>query len=133
MPLTKAALDALRAEKTLQACEGLQPGSFSSNEGWVVVNAIGDPMRPETYSDRFRQAAADAGLPKIRLHDLRHTTASILASDGVALTTAAGLLTHDPVVFAKTYAHLYDRDKRIAVQGLDQRLNPQITLGDGSP
>lgn len=123
VPLGRATIDALRTEKALQAAERLRAGAAYLDEGWVVVDALGRPMRPETYSGRFRQLASEAGLPVIRLHDLRHTTASILASNGVALTTAAGLLGHDPVVFARTYAHLYDKDKRDAVRGLDQRLS----------
>ena len=41
------------------------------------------------------------------------------------MLVAADILGHDPVVFAKTYAHLYDGDRRTAVDGLGSRLSLQ--------
>ena len=71
-------------------------------------------MRPETYSRLFSRHAVAAELPKIRLHDLRHTAASLLASQGVPIITAAALLGHDPQVFAEIYAHHYPDDLKRA-------------------
>ena len=73
----------------------------------VVVNEAGDPIRPETYSDLFRAHVKTVGLPRIRLHDLRHTAASLMLDAGVPLTVAAKVLGHDPQVLAQTYSHPY--------------------------
>jgi integrase len=43
-----------------------------------VVNQLGQPVRPEWYSDRFRQLARAARLPKIRLHDARRSAATLM-------------------------------------------------------
>ena len=69
----------------------------------MVVDERGTPMRPERYGDLFQVHARAAGLPRIRLHDLRHIAASLLKSRGVPMLTAASLLGHDPMIFAKVY------------------------------
>lgn len=40
-------------------------------------------MEPRTFSRSFEHHVADAGLPKIRLHDLRHTHATLALAAGV--------------------------------------------------
>ena len=42
------------------------------------MDAIGQPVRPEAYSDRFRALACQAGLPVVRLHSVRHTLGLIM-------------------------------------------------------
>jgi integrase len=55
----------------------------------------------------FRQARAAAGLVDFRFHDLRHTTASLLANAGVDLGTIAAILGHKTLQTTKRYRHLY--------------------------
>jgi integrase len=127
VPLGALATQSLRAARALQASEKLGAGPGYFDEGLVVADPLGRGIRPETYSSKFRQIISALSLPPIRLHDLRHTTASILASNGVTQYVAAGLLGHDPAVFAKTYAHLYPAEIRDAIEGLDRRLNGSDT------
>lgn len=108
VPLGPEVVAALRTLRKTQAQERLAAGEAYENTGLVVVNELGTPVRPERYSDLFHTHREAAGLPRIRLHDLRHTAASLLAENGVPIITAASLLGHDPMVFAKTYAHVYD-------------------------
>ena len=44
---------------------------------------MGEPYHPERVSKLFVQAVKKAGLPRIRLHDLRHTYATLALSAGV--------------------------------------------------
>lgn len=55
----------------------------------------------------FRQARAAAGLEDFRFHDLRHTTASLLANAGVDLGTIAAILGHKTLQTTRRYRHLY--------------------------
>lgn len=66
--------------------------------------------------------AAAAKLPRIRLHDARHSAASLLAGIGTPIVVAAGLLGHHPNVYATVYAHLYPEDKEKAINGLESVL-----------
>jgi integrase len=43
-----------------------------------VVNEVGEPYRPEWYSDQLRYLAKAAGLPVIRLHDARHICGTLM-------------------------------------------------------
>lgn len=114
VPLGAEVVADLRVLRALQASERLAAGEAYTVTGLVVVNEIGVALRPERYSDLFHLHAEAAGLPRIRLHDLRHTAASLLASNAVPIVTAAALLGHDPMVYAKVYAHHYADDLRKA-------------------
>lgn len=58
------------------------------------------------------------GLSDVRLHDLRHTFASIAASGGATLPMIGGLLGHTQVQTTKRYAHLFDSPLREAVEAV---------------
>ena len=75
-------------------------------------------MRPERYDDLFQGHAKSAGLPRIRLHDLRHTTASLLHSLGQPPAACAKYLGHTTEVYLRTYAHLYAEDEDATAKGL---------------
>ncbi len=57
-----------------------------------------------------------AGIEGVRLHDLRHTYASILASSGMSLQLIGRLLGHSTIVTTQRYSHLYDDPLREAVE-----------------
>lgn len=52
-------------------------------------------------------------------YSLRHTCASIMAPQGVPVTTAAAVLGQDPAMFLRVYSHLYPGDMRGAAAALD--------------
>lgn len=65
----------------------------------------GQPVRPERYSDAFTRLAKSAGVPAIRLHDARHTAATLLHLRGVPLAVISAWLGHaDPAFTPRTYA-----------------------------
>lgn len=69
----------------------------------VVVDAAGQPLRPERYSDLFRELSDAAGVPRIRLHAVRHSLAGWLHHEGVAPVDAAALLGHTKQVHLASY------------------------------
>lgn len=76
---------------------------------------------PFTYPKRkiqaiFAQARRRAKMPHIHLHDLRHTTASLLVQAGVTLYTVGAILGHTSPQTTARYAHLDDRAKRAAMR-----------------
>ena len=58
-----------------------QQGVRSDGE-LVFSNRSGEPVEPGTVSDALKVALDRAGLPRIRVHDLRHTTATVLLEAG---------------------------------------------------
>ncbi|WP_183092963.1 site-specific integrase [Nocardioides stalactiti] len=93
----------LRSLSARQARDRLAAGSAWSDTGLVVVDALGTPLRPEVYSDRFRRLCKSKGLPEITLHSVRHSLAFWLHSLGVTPADAAALLGHTVDVHLATY------------------------------
>jgi hypothetical protein len=71
---------------------GSRRGPAHRDCGLLVVDALGQPVRPEWYSDRFRALSRTAGVPPITLHSVRHPLAFWLDGLGVTPADAAALL-----------------------------------------
>jgi integrase len=106
LPLVGKALDALR-ELKLQN---------SARSEYVFPQPSGFP-RPYVYFDGYWQKALTAAkLEEFRFHDLRHTTASYLASQGASLLEIADTLGHRTLNMVKRYAHLAQSHKVRAIE-----------------
>ena len=57
-----------------------------------------------------------ANILDVRLHDLRHTYASVLASAGLSLPVIGALLGHATATTTHRYAHLFDDPLRAATE-----------------
>ena len=61
---------------------------------------------PDSIATLYKRILKDAGLPRIRLHDLRHTFASMALQNGVDIKTFSSMLGHYDAGFTlKTYTH----------------------------
>lgn len=101
IPISTAALALLKAMKTTATSDYLFPTSR------------GTPMQDLKRS--WLRVTKAAELPGVRLHDLRHTFASILASHGETLHVIGKLLGHSQQQTTMRYAHLLDDPLRRAV------------------
>ncbi len=73
----------------------------------VFPSEMGELRSPSSVSVAFRRAAAKAGVPPIRLHDVRHTHATLLLRAGVNPKVVSERLGHSSVAFTlDTYAHV---------------------------
>jgi integrase len=86
------------------------------------------PWHPGHVSARFKQAARSAGIT-CRLHDLRHTFASLLVMAGVGLYTVKDLLGHANINTTQRYAHLSDEHLWEALGKLQLTNNQKATNG----
>ena len=72
-------------------------------------------MHPESYSDRFEVLVRKSGLPKIRLHDTRHTCGTVMHLRGVATADISKWLGHAKASFTMaTYVHSQTESLRSA-------------------
>jgi integrase len=95
---------ALRAHRDRQRAEAGAYGPGYRPSGFVFTNLNGDPMAPDRLTRTFRQLAAEAGLPPVRLHDLRHGAATLALAAGVDLRVVQDMLGHSSIVLtADTY------------------------------
>ena len=62
--------------------------------------------------------------PTVRLHDLRHTYASLLISDGASLSVIGALLGHTQPSTTSRYAHLMDDPLRAATERVSTIISP---------
>ena len=101
-------VQALREHRLRQVAERLQAGPAWTDGELVFCNQIGQPLNASsTVLDAFRRALARAGLPKIRLHDLRHTAATLLLSQGCHPKYVQDLLGHSTIALTlDTYSHV---------------------------
>ena len=80
-----------------------------------------EPLRDSTIEKKNTTYAEAAGLPHIRIHDFRHTHASLLVNEGINIQEIARRLGHSKVEQTwNTYAHLYPREEERAVSILDK-------------
>lgn len=108
LPVPADVVTALRSFRAAQAAERLVVGPDWPDTGLVAVNGDGSPIRPETYSGEFARQAKAAGVPVIRLHDVRHTAATMMLDSGNTVSATAKWLGHDPGITLRVYGHVYD-------------------------
>jgi integrase len=95
------------------------------SEVHVVVDELGAPVHPETYSDMFEWRVKKAKLPRIRLHDTRHTCGTLMHLRGVPIAVISAWLGHASASFTmKTYVHSQDDAMRAAGSTLTGMLRP---------
>lgn len=115
---------ALRSHRTNQLEEKLVMGKrWKEPWGLIFVSENGAPIHPSNLLSHFHKTLTRAELPKIRIHDLRHTCATLMLDAGVPLVTVSKILGHSSVaVTAKIYAHALDKSKASAIATLSGRL-----------
>jgi integrase len=73
----------------------------------VFARSDGSPTHPQVRSDAFKKLVARSELPRIRLHDLRHTHATLLLKAGVPIKVVSERLGHSTPGFTMaTYQHV---------------------------
>lgn len=139
--LPEVAIDALRRHRARQD-EARRAAGLNWSEDWADLlftimtttsrrgpgrrpsGRPGDPIQPTTVSKRFPAAMAAAGLPRLRFHDLRHSSASFLLHMQVPPLEVARILGHSSVTTTFTiYAHaLEEQTSPRAAQIMDEAL-----------
>ena len=72
-----------------------------------------------------------AEIPDVRIHDLRHTFASLLVSGGAILEMIGRLLGHTQIGTTQRYAHLIDSPLRAGVNAVGEMLKPRLKVVGG--
>jgi integrase len=112
-------VDELRRHRGRQAEHRLQIGPAWENNDLVIAQDDGTPMSPNALTNAFVRLVATAGVPRIRLHDLRHSAATLLLSRGVNVKVIAEMLGHStPTLTLSTYAHCVETMQQTAADQL---------------
>ncbi len=106
VPLTSEVVERLRAHRAEQAQRLLALGIRVTEEHVVCDRGDGAPIDPSTYGHAAVRIAKQAGLDGVRLHDLRHGVATMLAANGGRPELTSRLLGHSSVAFTlSAYTH----------------------------
>lgn len=97
---------------------------LSGAGGEYVFPGRGSPHRVDVKKDWAALCKA-AKISGVRLHDLRHTYASVLASSGLSLPVIGALLGHSQPSTTARYAHLFDDPLRAATERVAAVVMPQ--------
>jgi integrase len=95
--LPQMAVAALRNHKVLQLEERLLAGSRWQDSGALFTSTIGTFIDPRNLNRQFEKMLEQAGLPKRRFHDLRHTCATLLLVQGVHPRVVMEILGHSRI------------------------------------
>ena len=102
--------------------------SFSETH-FVFGHPDGSPRTPSTVTQQFRRTAKRAGFSNVRLHDLRHTHASLMLQQGTDIKTISTRLGHSSVAFTMdTYAHMLPGMQKSAMEKFESALTNEIQL-----
>jgi len=123
IPLDDDYLSELRTHRIRQMEEKLRRGEEWHENGLVFPTSVGTPFSPRNLIDDLERDANKAGIGKVTVHELRHTSGSLMLQAGKTMTTVSKILGHSSVgVTEKIYAHAYDDDKRDAISAVSRRL-----------
>jgi len=111
------ALEALRAHR-----KGVMTARVSGE--WVFSDGAGGPLRKSNFVRRsFKPLLRRAGLPDIRFHELRHTAATLLLSQGTNPKVVQEMLGHSRVSMTlDTYSHVTPSLQRGAADAMNAML-----------
>ena len=102
-PSTVEVLRTWRSRRILES-SSFDPGDA---ESYVFARPDGTPIHPHLLSDAFKKLVKRSELPRIRLHDLRHTHATLLLKSGVPIKVVSERLGHaTPGFTMATYQHV---------------------------
>ncbi|MCF8606015.1 site-specific integrase [Gordonia sp. HY442] len=110
---------ALVAARERQCVERQTVGSAYRSGAYVVSNEIGDAYSPAVLSRYWREMLVRVGMRHIRLHDARHTCATLMHLQGVPVSVIAAWIGHaDASLTLRLYAHSQDDALRDAANSM---------------
>jgi integrase len=121
--LTPTAIAALRVHRARQLEERLQSPVWHEND-LVFTNSIGNTLCPtNVYRRGFKPLLRRAGLPMIRLHDTRHTAATLLLLSGIHPKVVSEMLGHSSInITLNLYSHVLPDMQASATSAMERLL-----------
>lgn len=96
---------------------------YGFNDSWFISGNVA-PISSFTLRNRKNKNADDAGLKRIRIHDFRHSCASLLINSGANVTFVAKYLGHTKIdETLNTYTHMFDNKLNEVVDVIDNLSN----------
>jgi integrase len=114
------AVTALKSHRIRQGEARSAAGSGWHDLDLIFASSIGTPLEPRNVTRLFKHLLATAGLPDMRLHDLRHSCATLLLAQGVNPRVVMETLGHSQVSLTlNTYSHVLPALQQDAANKMD--------------
>ncbi len=121
--LTASVIAILQVHRRKQLETRLARGTAYQDQGLVFANPIGQPLHPNTVRNQFLKLVAQAGVPAIRIHDIRHTHATLMLANGENPKVVSERLGHANIgITLDRYSHVTPTMQREAANRLDKLL-----------
>lgn len=101
-------IELLKSHRAVQDDEKATARQLWHDEGWVFAKPDGRPLNPNTDYHEWKAILREAGLRDARLHDARHTAATVLLILGVPTPTVMGIMGWSNASMARRYQHIAD-------------------------
>jgi integrase len=124
VPLPDAAVAILKRHRTRQKRERLKAGSAWQGANLVFLSTVGSPLDDRNVRRAFAEVLTAAKLPPMRIHDLRHTCATLLLAQGVHPKVVQEILGHSQISLTMdTYSTVLQSVSRAAAEQMDAVLS----------
>lgn len=120
--LPQVVIDALLKHRAQQQLKQRAADSQWVQTGLVFTTRKGTAMDARNVTRRFKSKLAEANLPDMRWHDLRHSCASLLLAQNVPLPILKATLGHSQIAVTMQYAHLVPELQELAATSMDSAL-----------
>lgn len=125
IPIATSTVSALRHHRAKQAAERLSQGPLYQDSNLVFTRSDGSAIHPVLFSQTFNSLSKTSGVPTIRLHDLRHTFATLALEAGINVKVVSELLGHSTVAFTlQVYSHAIPAMQEEAAEAFATFVNP---------
>jgi site-specific recombinase XerD len=123
----------LRAQRKAQAAERLRAGDLWQDYDLVFATPLGYPIASRVDYDDWHAVLRAAGVPQARVHDARHTAATLLLAQGVDVRTVQYILGHSTLSQTQRYTHVSQALTRDAAERMGGALwaPPRTARGGG--
>ena len=126
--LTPSTALVLREHRERQGAMRVLLGRPLTDDDLIFSQVDGKPLLPNTVTHNWIKLVRRIGLHRIRLHDTRHTHASLILEQGVHPKIAQERLGHSSIqITLDTYAHLLPGAGKTAAEHFDKLLKPWLT------
>lgn len=121
VPIPPELATQLRAHREVQQLERQFAPVYAGHD-LVFARADGAPTDPAEDWDEWKALLAKAEVPDARVHDARHTAATLLLAQGVPLEVVQEILGHSSIVVTRGYVHVASQMAKDGVGALGKKL-----------
>ncbi len=121
IPIPPELVTQLRTHREVQDLERQYAVIYAAHD-LVFARPDGAPIDPSDDWSEWKTLLAAAGVPDARVHDARHTAATLLLAQGVRLEVVQEILGHSSITVTRGYAHVASEMARAGIAALGKRL-----------